>query len=111
FYFGLPELAGPFPGGAASGSVDLAGVAEMNPFDSAVTASTGDVWQLSVDPNALDSYAPLTLAPGQSGTITVKITPAAAAGVVRGFVAIDTFNADSLSGDVVAVLPYAYHVR
>jgi hypothetical protein len=112
-FFGLPELFGPFPAnGAPPATANLAAVARMNPFDSAVTADTGDAWQLSVDPNALDSYAPLTLAPGQSGTITLVITPNAPSGsVVRGFVAVDTFNFDSLSGDEVQLLPYTYRVR
>jgi hypothetical protein len=104
FFFGLPELFGPFPRGGASGTVNLAAIARTNAFDSAVKADTGDFWQLSVDPDALDSYAPLTLAPGESGTMTVVITPSAPRGsVVRGFVAIDTFNFDSFSGDEVAV--------
>ena len=111
FFFGLPELFGPVPRGGASGTVNLAAIARTNAFDSAVKADTGDFWQLSVDPDALDSYAPLTLAPGESGTITVVITPSAPRGsVVRGFVAIDTFNFDSFSGDEVAILPYVYRV-
>ena len=66
----------------------------MNAFDSAVTSDTGDVWQQAVDPEAAP-YTPLTLAPGQAGTINVVFTPNAAPGtVVSGWVAIDTFNLD-----------------
>jgi hypothetical protein len=111
FYFGLPEPTGPFPnGGVGSGaSVDLAALANTNPFDSAVSADTGDVWAQSVDPTA--PYTPLTLGPGDSGKITLTITPNARKGtVVRGFIAIDTFNLVSLSGDEVTMIPYAYKV-
>ena len=53
----------------------------------------------------------MTLGPGQSGTITLTITPSGRKGtVVRGFVAVDTFNLLSLSGDEVTLIPYAYRV-
>ena len=111
FYFGLPEPTGPFPdGGVGSGAtVNLAAVANTNRFDSAVSADTGDVWAQSVDPTA--PYTPLTLGAGNSGKITLTITPNARRGsVVRGFIAVDTFNIVSLSGDEIAVIPYAYRV-
>ncbi len=70
-------------------------VAVANPFDCAISASTGDAWAQTV--NASAPYTPMTLAPGQSGTITLTITPNAPKGtVVRGFIAVDTFN----QGDV-----------
>ena len=71
-YFGLPEATGPFPpnGLAPGNSVDLAAVADTSPFDPAVSADSGDFWAISVDPNA--TYSPLNLAPGESGTITIK---------------------------------------
>jgi hypothetical protein len=82
----------------SSGTVNLAAVADTNPFDSAVSASSGDVWAESV--NASAPYSPLTLGPGQSGTITLTITPNAPKGtVVHGFIAVDTFNLATLSGD------------
>jgi hypothetical protein len=112
FYFGLPEPQGPFgPAGLAAGaSADLAGIANMNPFDTDVTSSSGDLWQQSVDETA--PYSPLTLAPGQSGTITVTFTPSGRKGdVVRGFIDVDTFNFGSLSGDEVTSIPYSYQVR
>jgi hypothetical protein len=112
FYVGLPEPAGPFgAGGVQSGaSVNLAGVARRNPFDSDVSSSSGDLWQQSVDPTA--PYSPLSLAPGQTGTITVTFTPSGRKGdVVRGFIDVDTFNLSSLSGDEVTSIPYSYQVR
>jgi hypothetical protein len=89
--------------------VDLAAVAHTNPFDPAVSASSGDVWAQSVDPNA--PYAPLSLAPGESGTITLTITPHGHKGkMVRGFVDVDTLNLFSLSGDEVTTFPYRYRI-
>lgn len=56
-------------------------------------------------------YTPLTLAPGQSGTITVTITPNAPKGtVVSGFIAVDTFNQATSSGDEIINIPYTYTV-
>ncbi len=108
FFFGLPEATGPFTA-PTTGIVNLAAVAYTNPFDSAVSASSGDVWAQSV--NASAPYTPVTLAPGQSGTITLTFTPNAPTGtVVRGFVAVDTFNLATFSGDELINIPYAYTV-
>src|SRR5205085_4410895 len=88
----------------------MGAVANTNPFDSAVPADTGDVWAQSVDATA--PYSPLTLGPGDTGTITVTITPNARKGtVVRGFVDVDTFNLVSAGGDRLTTIPYAYRVR
>jgi subtilisin family serine protease len=107
-FFGLPEATGPFSA-AAAGTVNLAAVADTNPFDPAVTASTGDVWAETVDPNA--PYTPLTLAPGQTGTITLTFTPSAPKGtVVRGFIGVDTFNSFTVAGDELVNIPYSYTV-
>jgi hypothetical protein len=74
-----------------------------------VTASTGDVWAETVNPNA--TYNPLTLAPGQTGTIALTFTPSAPKGtVVRGFIGVDTFNSFTLAGDQLANIPYTYTV-
>ena len=110
FYFGIPEATGPFPNGGVGGAtVNLAAVANTNPFDSAVSADSGDVWAQSVDATA--PYSPLTLGPGNSGKITLTFTPNARRGsVVRGFIAVDTFNLVSLSGDEVTLIPYVYRV-
>ena len=101
-----PEPTGPFSA-AVSGTTNLVAVATANPFDTAITASTGDAWQLSVNSSA--SYKPLTLAPGQSGSITLTITPTAAKGtVVSGFIAVDTYNSATSSGDELINIPYTY---
>ncbi|MFZ1994584.1 MAG: S8 family serine peptidase, partial [Solirubrobacteraceae bacterium] len=118
-----PELApGPFvatpdpanPDGAngvpAGSSVNLAALANTYPFDPDVTTSTGDMWAQSVNPNAPST--PLTLNPGQSGSITVTFTPSGRRGHrVDGFIGVDTFNRDTFSGDEVATIPYEYRIR
>jgi hypothetical protein len=90
-------------------SVTVAAVADTKPFDPAVTPSTGDRWRAAVDASA--AYTPLTLAPGQSGTITVTFTPAGTPGtVVRGALELDTFDPLTSMGDEVVAIPYAYTV-
>jgi hypothetical protein len=94
---------------AVSGTTNLTAVATANPFDSAITSTTGDVWAQTV--NASATYTPLTLAPGASGTITLTITPNEPAGtVVSGFIAVDTFNKATDSGDELINIPYTYTV-
>jgi len=103
-----PVPTGPFAT-PVSGTTKLNAVATANAFDSAVTSSTGDAWQLAV--NASAPYTPLTLTAGQSGTITLTITPNATKGtVVSGFIAIDTFNKATDSGDEIINIPYSYTV-
>ena len=108
FFFGLPEATGPFTA-PTTGTVNLAAVANTNPFDSAVTSTSGDVWAQSV--NASAPYSPLTLNPGQTGTITLTITPNAPKGtVVHGFIGVDTLNLATASGDELVNIPYSYKV-
>jgi subtilisin family serine protease len=108
FFFGIPEATGPFTTGTTA-TVNLAAVANTNPFDSAVTSTSGDVWAQSVDASA--PYTPLSLGPGESGTITLTITPSAPKGtVVRGFIGVDTLNLVTVSGDELINIPYAYKV-
>jgi hypothetical protein len=112
-WFGLPEPIGPFgaDGLAPGQTVDLAAVAHMNAFDAGVSSTSGDVYlQAAVDPNA--PYSPLTLAPGESGTIRLTFTPSGKPGKrVSGFVDVDTFSFDSFSGDEVTTIPYSYKVK
>ncbi|HLK00642.1 MAG TPA: hypothetical protein VKU39_12135, partial [Streptosporangiaceae bacterium] len=94
---------------AVSGTTNITAVAITSPFDSAITSSTGDAWARAV--NASAPYTPMTLAPGQSGTITITITPNAAKGTeVSGFIAVDTFNSATTSGDELINIPYSYTV-
>ena len=108
FFFGIPEATGPFTT-PTTATVNLAAVANTNPFDSAVSASSGDVWAQSVNTSA--PYTPLSLGPGESGTITLTFTPNAPKGtVVRGFLGVDTLNLVTVSGDQLINIPYTYKV-
>jgi hypothetical protein len=63
--------------------------------------------------NANAPYSPLTLAPGQTGTITLTFTPSAPkpkGTVVRGFIGVDTLNLATASGDELVNIPYTYKV-
>ncbi|HEY2793476.1 MAG TPA: S8 family serine peptidase [Micromonosporaceae bacterium] len=64
--------------------------------------------------NASDDPAPtgpVTLAPGQSVTVMVTITPSGAPGTkVSGHLYIDTFSFFELAGDQTVDLPYSYTV-
>jgi hypothetical protein len=108
-----PALVGPFgPAGAPKENVTTTASARMQPFDKTVTADSGNVW---IDQTqGTTTFKPLVLGPGATGTINLTFKPdASLAGKdVRGFVYIDTFNAqDNLqAGDEVVSLPYAYSV-
>jgi hypothetical protein len=110
-WFAIPEGQGPFPaGGVGAATVNLSGAVNTNAFDSAVTSSTGNAWfKAAIDNSA--PYSPLRLDPGQTGTITVTITPDAPRGtVVDGFVEVETISNFTSSGDEIVALPYKYTV-
>jgi hypothetical protein len=51
------------------------------------------------------------LQPGQSGDITVTITPGGSVGqVVSGFLAVESFSFVTFSSDQFASIPYIYRV-
>jgi hypothetical protein len=110
-WFALPEAQGPTPPeGIGNATVDLSAAVNTNSFDTAVSSSTGNAWmRLAIDNSA--PYSPLTLNPGESGTITLTLTPNAPRGtVVSGFVEVETYSSFTTSGDEIAVLPYTYTV-
>lgn len=102
------QQTGPFPAtGAPSGTADAGLVAHTRLFDDAVTTSTGDVWEQTVDPAG--AYTPLVLAPGEAGTIDITFDATGPAGThVNGTIDIDTFSDLTGSGDALATIPYAY---
>jgi hypothetical protein len=100
---------GPNPSGR-TGTVDFSLTAHTQLFDDTVTSSTGDAWLLAVQPEP-PALTPLVLAPGQSGTITVTITPRAAPGtLVSGVLYVDDQNAFAFTGDELRAVPYTYLV-
>jgi hypothetical protein len=111
YWVETPSNIGPYgPGGAPTVPVSMAAIATMEPFDPAVSAASGDFWADQVF--LTNTYDPLTLAPGQSGTINLTITPDASqvGKTISGFIYIDTYNPVVLTGDEVVRIPYRYTV-
>jgi Subtilase family/Peptidase inhibitor I9 len=106
-----PSLVGPYgPAGAPTESVTMNAFGLMQPFDAAVSADSGDVWSDIMF--GTNTFNPLILAPGQSGTINVTITPDATqvGTAVSGFVYVDTWNPTVQTGDEVVQIPYSYTI-
>jgi hypothetical protein len=110
-WFSIPSQVGPYgPAGAPTVPATASAFVSMKPFDSAVSADSGDIWaDLVLNTN---TFSPLVLAPGQTGTINVTITPDATqqGKTVTGFIYVDTFNTVVTTGDEVVRLPYSYTV-
>jgi len=110
-WIAVPALVGPYgPGGAPTTPVTITALAILQPFDSAVSATSGDIWADLTQGSS--TFNPLILAPGESGTITLTITPDSAqvGSTISGDVYIDTFNPIVGTGDEVVRLPYSYTI-
>jgi hypothetical protein len=114
-WYVAPDECGPYPGPAPAGTASVTVSATTQSFDPAVTASTGDFWMYAVNPAATFYF--FILAPGQTGTIDVTITPSGPSGtVVAGHLYVDTFLGDippydQEGGDELAALPYEYTIK
>ena len=127
FWGSFVQQIGPFTdAGGPAGSSTLTATATTQPLDAAVTSAAGDPYA----PGFTDTAAtgtPVVVGPGQSGDITVTITPSGAAGtVVHGVIYLVTspgngigtragaigagLGAVETSGDVLAAIPYTYTV-
>ena len=103
-----PTALGP-TNGPVTGTATYTTTVHTKAFDGAATASTGDAWLFAT--HADTSFTPLVLQPGQTGTITVTITPTGAAGTkVGGVLYVDTFSTAVLSGDELTAIPYSYTI-
>jgi hypothetical protein len=97
-----PSTAAPYACGAD---------ALTNTFDPGVDSTTGNIWSALEGLTSFATYNPLFLMPGQSGDITITFTSTGAPGdVVAGFLALETFNFNTISSDQVARIPYKYTV-
>lgn len=113
-----PSECGPYGAtGEPAGTASLAMTAHTKPFDATVTSTTGDLWPASTNLAAFGTFSPLLLNPGQTGTITVTITPSGAHGtVVKGTLYVDDFAAGvppygQLTGDELTAFPYSYTIQ
>jgi hypothetical protein len=107
----VPSLIGPYgPTGSPTEPVTTTAFVLMQAFDSAAAADSGDVWaDLTLGTN---TFNPLVLTSGATGTIHLVITPdpTQVGSTVTGFVYIDTFNPVVFTGDEVVRIPYSYTV-
>jgi hypothetical protein len=111
FWVVSPSLIGPYgPGGAVAAPVKTSAFVLTQAFDTAVSADSGDLWaDVTLNTN---TFNPLLLAPGQSGTINLSIAPSASdvGKTVSGFIFIDTFDFNVSTGDEAVRIPYSYTV-
>ena len=114
-----PTVVGPFGAtGAPSEPVSTTMDVATQPFDPAVSAPTGDLWQGGVDPSLLTGFSPVIVGPGETGTIPVTITPTGPSGTqISGILYVDDTdlfvfqNFPDYSGGEVASFPYSYTVK
>jgi hypothetical protein len=110
--------------GPPSESVTTSASVVTSPFDPTVSSPTGDLEADSANPaTSLDSFKPITVAPGQTATIPVTITPSGPSGTkVTGTLYLDDtayFEFGSIQdavvnypqADEVAALPYQYTIK
>lgn len=110
WFIGPTPAGGPFDTAVPTGTVSTALIAHTRGFDLNTNSSTGDIWQETVDPNA-PGFTPLTLAPGDHGTMTLTITPSGRKGkIVRGTLFVDVFSGRLGIGGEVLAIPYEYRI-
>jgi Subtilase family/Peptidase inhibitor I9 len=103
-------IFGPTGSTVHSDKVNLTASAHTELFDPGFAAATGDIWQAAVDASA-PAFNPITIQPGQTGTITVTLTPSAAHGtVVHGTLYVDDYSPATGDGDEMTAIPYTYTV-
>lgn len=119
-WFADVQEIGPFgPSGAPAGHSSYTASIQTAGFDAAVTSSTGDPYDQSVDPNGTGG-TPQIVKPGQTATVSVTIKPSARPGAtVTGHLNLVTVpslptGATGLpqegTGEVLATLPYSYQI-
>ncbi|MEY9894825.1 hypothetical protein ABIA31_008513 [Catenulispora sp. MAP5-51] len=106
----VPTVVGPTNASVTGSATDAMSVHSLA-FDKAAVADTGDLWLAGIDASA-PGLRPLVLQPGQSGTITIVITPSGPKGTtVNGVIYVDDFAPFFGSGDELAGIPYSYTVK
>jgi hypothetical protein len=98
------------PAGGTINSMTM--TATTSNFDNSVTSNVGDFWLGSVNPSA--AFGLLEIAPGQTKTINLTITPSQAGSpgtLVQGTLYVDDLvPAVQDGGSEVQAIPYAYQV-
>jgi hypothetical protein len=104
-----PSECGPYPAaGEPSGTAADSLVITTKEFDGGITSTAGDLF-------AGSTFAPVTIQPGKSATITVTITPSGytSGSVVTGTLYVDAFDGaippyGAESADELSALPYKF---
>ena len=112
-----PDELGPYPPSGSPPAVASASLtATTQAFDPTVDSSTGDLW--SAANNLTSDFSPIYVAPGDTATITISVTPDGAPGThVSGTLYLDDYALGSTIGailpnaDELAAIPYSYTVR
>jgi hypothetical protein len=112
----VPQPTGPFgaTSAAPSSTASLSITAVTQAFNTDATSASGDLWETGVDASA--AFSPVVVQPGASATLTLTLTPSAAAGTpVSGVLYLDDYsalsnNGYSPTGDELAAFPYHYTV-
>jgi hypothetical protein len=112
----VPQPTGAFGSSSAapSSTASLSMTAVTQAFNTDATSAGGDLWETGVDASA--AFSPVIVQPGASATLTLTITPSAAAGTpVSGEIYLDDYSALSNNGyaptgDELAAFPYHYTV-
>lgn len=110
FWYLIPSAVGPYPStGVVPVGVNFGATVRMLPFDAATAANSGDIWADLV--LGTNTFNPLVLQPGQSGTIKLTITPSGTPGTtVNGYLFVDTYNGVVSTGDELVRQPYSYTI-
>jgi hypothetical protein len=116
-WFVIPSQVGPYTAAATPEDVETAMEARTLAFDPALTSSTGDLWLSSIDPST--TVNTVTVDPGDTAVIQVKITPTKGKHSVVGTLFVDDANLIATEGgssfqqpnaDQVAAIHYRYSV-
>lgn len=103
-YACAPQPAGATDGGMPAATFNCAAAASMKALARMVTSSTGDFWSNG-------RFRPVTLRPGRRRTITVHLRGTGHRGSrVRGFIAVESLDPETLGTDVTAELPFRFTV-
>jgi hypothetical protein len=120
-WFTNMQQIGPFTdAGAPTGQSTITASMRTLAFDPTVTSSTDDPFRASVDATSDGFGTPVRIAPGETKTITVVITPSGAKGKtvsgVLNLVTVPNLPAGSTglpqttTGEVIQELPYSYTI-
>ncbi|HVW68848.1 MAG TPA: S8 family serine peptidase [Steroidobacteraceae bacterium] len=116
-WYANPAEVGPYAGPAPAGLVNMAATVTTQAFDTSVTTTGGDLWQASLDPNALASFQAFIVNPGETISIPITVTPSGPSGtVVSGVLYVDSLMQGvapygELTGSEVAAVPYSYSIQ